>query len=188
MRRIRLFRSTSNGDDDPRVREAVLREENTWLRKENTRLALEIEHVNQMYKAISLDLRRTTGASAPSPASRTQAAAQMEEERRMGQTPQQRAFNDGLAEGRVHAAHPRAITDGRGNVLDIRENVGRLGQGEIRRETPDEYYERMLALQMTRDTGRKIGLVIFVVISLFVATMLFLHPIIVTWLLDWEIK
>ena len=186
VRRIRLFRNTPNGDDDPRVREAVLREENVWLRKENTRLTLEIEHVNQMNKALSLDLRRTTGASAPSPASRTQAAAQMEEEdRRRGQTPQQRAFNDGLAEGRQDRS---PITDGRGNVLDIRENVGVLGQGEIRRETPDEYYERLLLIQLQRDTRRKVGLVIFVAVSLFAAAMLYFNPIILTWILNGEIR
>lgn len=191
MRRIKLFRSISNGDDDPRVREAVLREENAWLRKENTRLVLEIEHVNQMYKAISLDLRRTTGASAPSPASRTQAAAQMEEERRMGQTPQQRAFDAGLREGesaRQGYTNPSTrdpITDGHGNILDIREN--RLHLGEIRRETADERYERRM-VQIQRDTRRKVGLVIFVVVSLFVAVMLFLHPIILTWILNGEIR
>lgn len=179
MRRIRLFRNTENGDDDPRVREAVLREENIWLRKENTRLTLEIEHVNQMHKAISLDLRRTTGASAPSPASRTQAATQMLEERRMGQTPQQRAFNQGLAEGREHRP---PITDGHGNLLDVQENAY-----IIQRETADERYEREM-MRLQRETRRKARLVIFVACSLFVAAMLFFNPIILTWVLNWEIK
>lgn len=184
MRRIRLFRNAPTGEDDPRVREAVLREENTWLRKENTRLTLEIEHVNQMYKAISLDLRRTTGASAPSPASRTQAATQIAEDRRRGLTPQQRAFNDGRAEGQRNRP---PITDGRGNVLDIRENVGRLGQGEIRRETEDEYYERQM-IRLHRDMVRKVRLTIFMMIMLAISTLLYFHPIMLTWLLNWEIK
>ncbi len=186
MRRIRLFRNTPNGDDDPRVREAVLREENTWLREENTRLELEHERLKQLYSAARAGLREATGCETPSPTAQVLAMRQSEEERRMGMTPQQRAFNEGLAEGRRDRP---PITNGHGNVLDIRENVmhPREHLGEIRRETEDERFERQM-VQRLRDNRRKAGLIIFACISIFVSVMLYLHPIILTWILNWEIK
>ncbi len=186
VRRIRLFRNTPNGDDDPRVREAVLREENTWLREENTRLELEHERLKQLYSAARAGLREATGCETPSPTATM--LATREAERRRGMTPQQRAFEDGRAEGRAHVAHPRnrpPITNGHGNVLDIQENVAHLG--EIRRETEDERFARQM-IQMQRDNRRKAGLIIFACISIFVSVMLYLHPIILTWILNWEIK
>jgi len=185
VRRIRLFRNTQSGDDDPRVREAVLRDENAWLREENTRLELQCEKLKQKYSAARAGLRDATGCETPSPAAQTLAARQMEEERRhSGMTPQQRAFNRGLTEGQRDRS---LITDGQGNVLDLRENVGVLGMGQIRRETEDEYYARQV-IQRQRDMRRKVGLVIFVIVSLFVSIMLYLHPIILTWILNWEVR
>jgi hypothetical protein len=185
VRRIKLFRSISNGGDDPRVREAVLREENTWLREENTRLELECEKLKQKYSAARAGLRDATGCETPSPRAQAAAARQMEDERSHGQTPQQRAFDRGFREGQENRAallqeNPLLSTNGHGNVLDVRENV-------IRRETADERFERQMT-QMRRDNKRKAGLVVFACISMFVTVMLYLHPIILTWILDWEIK
>lgn len=179
VRRIKLFRKIANGGDDPRVREAMLREENTWLREENTRLELEFERIQQKYSAARAGLRDATGCETPSPRAQTLAARNIEEERSSrGMTPQQREFNRGLAEGRRE--REASMINGRGNVLDIRENV-------IRRETADERFERQMT-QMRRDNKRKAGLAIFVMVSLFVTAMLYLHPIILTWILNWEIK
>jgi len=114
MRRIRLSRSISNGDDDPRVREAVLRTENTWLRDENTRLTLQVEKYRQMYSAARAGLRDATGCETPSPAAQTLAARQMEEEHRREQTPQQRASESIVArdqEGRIVDIHEHHISD-----------------------------------------------------------------------------
>lgn len=184
VRRIRLFRTTQNGDDDPRVREAMLREENAWLREENTRLELECERLKQRYSAARAGLRNATGCETPSPRAQTQAAQQIADERR-GQTPQQRAFDSGFRQGQEDGAallqeDRSPITDEHGVVLDIRENV-------IRRETADERFERQMT-QTRRDNRRKAGLVIFAGISFFVTVMLYLHPIILTWILNWEIR
>jgi len=165
-----LFRNTLNGNDDPRVREAVLREENTWLRKENTRLELEHERLKQLYSEARAGLRQATGCETPSP------------NVRRGQTPQQRAFDAGLREGQQDRP---PITNGRGNILDIRENAAHLG--EIQRETVDERYERELA-RLQGDNKRKLGLVIFTIVMLSISMMLFFHPILLTWLLNWEIR
>ena len=176
-RRIKLFRSISTGKDDPRVREAVLREENTWLRLENTRLEVECERLKQKYSAARAGLRDATGCETPSPRAQAFAREMMEDDRHRGMTPQQRAFNRGQAEGQRERAR---LTNGRGNVLDLRENV-------LRRETADERFERRMTW-VRRDTRRKMGLMIFVVVSLFVTVMLYLHPIILTWILNWEIR
>lgn len=181
MRRIKLFRKIANSDDDPRVREARLREENTWLREENTRLELEFERIQQKYSAARAGLRDATGCETPSPRAQERARAMYtnpaEGERSRGMSPQQREFNRGLAEGQRER---ESIENGRGNVLDIRENV-------IRRETTEERLNRRM-VQLHRDTRRKQGLIIFVVTSLFVTAMLYMHPIILTWILNWEIK
>lgn len=188
MRRIRLFRNISSGENDPRVREAVLREENTWLRKENTRLELECEKLKQRYSAARAGLREATGCETPSPTHTMLATRQYEEQRYRGQTPQQRAFNEGLTEGREHAVHPRdrpPITNGHGNILDIQENA--LHLGEIRRETADERYEWEM-MRLHRDMVRKVRLTIFMMVMLSISILLYFHPILLTWLLNWEIK
>jgi cell division protein FtsB len=184
VRRIRLFRSLPNGEDDPRVREAVLREDNAWLREENTRLELECEKLKQRYSAARAGLRDATGCETPSPSATMLAARQMEEERRHGQTPQQAAFNRGLAEGQRDRP---PITNGRGNILDIRENVPHPRQGEIQRETADEYYERQM-IRLQRDMVRKIRLTVVMMVMLSISVLLYFHPILMTWLLNWEIK
>ncbi len=127
-----------------------------------TELQNDNTRLKKLYSEARAGLRQATGCETPSPRARKEVmddATLHLEERRRNMTPSQ------------------AIAM-RLEVEETRENlIERMLNGEVDLEMRTSH----------SDMTRKLGLMVFVLVSLFVSMMLFFHPIILTWLLNWEI-
>lgn len=181
VRRLRLTRKPVEERMTPR--EAAMAYRLTKQIEKNTELKEDIFRLKRLYSEARAGLRRATGCEAPSPNVR------MEDrevgERRASDAPlpiDTHEFN-GTAEQRPVPSPPPPPPPRRSS------NGGLIRNMEVMERLADisPSYVTIFARER-RAERQRIGLMIVCLISLFISVMLFFHPIILTWLLNWKIE